>query len=141
MSGRKKRRPYGAGHSEDTTRTARRKTDDGVEWDDSDESDEESDLLIDPEDENYHITVDEEQGEGPIPDEPKRSVAHRARIVGEANLKVETEEVKPDYDIKPTREWFGTREDTLKTTGGCSSDWGHGKIHWRQPADHGSLLT
>eukprot|EP00976_Prorocentrum_cordatum_P045404 916679-Prorocentrum_minimum.AAC.1 len=35
-----------------------------VEWDDSDESDEESDLLIDPDDENYHITIDEEQGRG-----------------------------------------------------------------------------
>ena len=33
-----------------------------VEWDDSDESDEESDLLVDPDDENYHILIDEDQG-------------------------------------------------------------------------------
>eukprot|EP00976_Prorocentrum_cordatum_P026720 543275-Prorocentrum_minimum.AAC.1 len=62
-------------------------------------------LLLDPEDENYHITIDEEQGEGPALATPKRDAAHRAHIISKGNLKIETEEVKPDYDINPTREW------------------------------------
>eukprot|EP00976_Prorocentrum_cordatum_P057165 1152898-Prorocentrum_minimum.AAC.1 len=76
-----------------------------VEWDDSDESDEESDLLVDPDDENYHILIDEAQGEGPAPATPKRDAAHRASILSKGNLKVDTEEVKPDYDMNPTGEW------------------------------------
>eukprot|EP00959_Pyramimonas_sp_CCMP1952_P338069 7079813-Pyramimonas_sp.AAC.1 len=60
---------------------------------------------MDTDDENYHITIDEEQGEGPAPAAPKRDAAHRACIIGKGNLKIETDEVKPDYDVNPTGEW------------------------------------
>eukprot|EP00959_Pyramimonas_sp_CCMP1952_P233224 4873790-Pyramimonas_sp.AAC.1 len=96
-----------------------------VEWDDSDESDEESDLIIDPDYENYHITIDEEQGEGPVPDEPLSSAIRRDRITNRGDLHIETEEVKPDYDVNPTGEWV----------------IGDTKVHGGQPAYYGSILT
>eukprot|EP00976_Prorocentrum_cordatum_P075159 1181807-Prorocentrum_minimum.AAC.2 len=67
-------------HHTDGSADDRRRMPYRVEWDDSDESDEESDLIIDPEDEHYHITIDEEQGEGPVPDEPLSSAINRDRI-------------------------------------------------------------
>eukprot|EP00976_Prorocentrum_cordatum_P081565 1184460-Prorocentrum_minimum.AAC.2 len=74
-------------HHTDGSAEDRRRMPYRVEWDDSDESDEESDLIIDPEDEHYHIiTTDEEQGEGPVPDEPLGSATSRDCIINRGDL-------------------------------------------------------